>query len=79
MLAVGDHADGNFRQLAHPERRVAVEVGLLDTAVLQGRLLVQSKRKAPQCRTGDLGLNAVGIDLGADIGGHGQFFDRDLT
>src|SRR3954447_4930948 len=79
FFAIGNDADGDFRHLTHPERRVAVEVGLLDAAVLQRRLLIHRERKPPQRRALDLGTDVVGMHLGADVGGHGQLLDLNLA
>src|SRR5215471_1536567 len=52
-----------------PQHLVGVEIGLLDSSVLQGNLAVKCRRDAKDDRALDLGLNGVGIDGDAAIDG----------
>ena len=59
--------DLDGRRLIHAQHLVGIEVGLLDTAVLQRDLAIERGRDAEDDRALDLRLDGVGIDDGAAI------------
>src|SRR6516162_7295622 len=54
-------------RLVYARHLVAVEVGLLDAAVLQGDFAMERRRDAEDDRALDLRLDGVGVDDGAAI------------
>src|SRR5215471_9616060 len=54
-------------RLVYSQHLVAIEVGLLDAAVLQGDLAMERRRDAENDRALDLRLDGVGIDDGTAI------------
>ena len=78
-LAITDDADIDFRNLAHPHRRIAVEVPLLDATILHRALLEHCDRGAPEDRALNLGAHAVRVDDRADVHGDGDLLQRHLA
>jgi hypothetical protein len=55
------------RCLIHAQHLVAIEVGLLDTAVLQRDLTIECRRDVEDDGALDLRVDGIGIDHGATI------------
>src|SRR5580704_2905452 len=66
-LGTLDNVNLDGRRLVHAQDLVAIEVGLLDTAVLQRDLAIERCRDAEDDRALDLCPDGIGIDDGAAI------------
>src|SRR5439155_11303852 len=62
-----DDVDFDGRRLVHAQDLVAIEIGLLDTAVFEGDLAVERRGDAEDDRALDLRADGIGIDDGAAI------------
>src|SRR5262249_48680825 len=66
-LRAFDDVDLNGRRLIHAQHLISIEVGLLDTAVLQRDLAIEGGGGAEDNSALDLRLHRVGVDDGAAI------------
>ena len=66
-LGALDDVDVDGRRLVYPQDLVSVEVGLLDTPVLQRDLAIKGRRDAEDDAALDLSPDGIGIDDGAAI------------
>ena len=69
----------DFRQVAHPQYRIVVEVRLLDGAALHRELLEQRRGKAVHHRAFQLRMDVIRLDHQARIDGDPVIVDLDLA
>ncbi len=66
-LGTLDNVDLDGRRLVHAQHLISVEIGLLDTAVLQCDLAIERRRDAEDDRALNLRPDGIGVDDGAAI------------